>query len=356
MDISRRKEFNSIAQRVLYGFMFIYSDFAPVDSDMATNQEQQKLHELMGKMINSLYENPALLELPENPDEAYEWYVVNNQKPALSAIYLAIYKTLYEFYKFIYIAALLGEINGDHLSIGNEILKANKTGYKPLYNKLLNEGAMEAVKDKSGVSIHTDKGLLAALKLLAVNVPTNINKWTPYALADFVRCSFSGDKDYLLRRADNGNGLNGLLMELKDKCLEKGYNQEINLHFASTDLGFTIYFRNEVGGFQINYNSRKYWQFSFGTINGIGEKAMLEDFDHLDDDMKQYFVDICRPCSGCLVCTKSGRNKMFTVCANYAGKEYRLCQSFPRHEWETLDSGLVDILFKYHDLQIKYKE
>ncbi|MDD4165376.1 MAG: hypothetical protein PHD66_09295 [Eubacteriales bacterium] len=356
MDISRKKEFDSITQRILYGFNFVYSDFMPVDSDMATDQEQEKLHDLMGQIINKLYETPALLGLPENPDEAYEWYMVSNQKPALSAIYLSIYKTLYEFYKFLYIAALHGDMNGDSLFISNETLKANKTGYKPIYNKLLNEVGMEAVKDKSGVSIQTDKNILAALKLLAVKVPTNINKWTPYELADFVCCSFNGDKDYLLRRTDNLNGLNGLLMELKNKCLEKGYNQELNLHFASTDLSFTIYFKNEVGGFQIGYNSRKYWQFSFGTINGIGEKAMLEHFDNLDDDMKQHFINICRPCSGCLVCTKSGKNKIFTVHVNYAGKDYSLCPSFPYHAWETLDSGLMNVLFKYHDLQIKYGE
>ena len=356
MTIKKRKEFDSIAQRVLYGFIFVYSDFAPVASDMATEQEQKRLHELMGQIIDRLYENPNLLGLPDNPDEAYEWYMVSNQKPALSTIYLSIYKTLYEFYKFLYIAALHGETNGDSLSVSYETLKANKAGFKPIYNKPLNEVGIEAVKEKSGVSIYTDEKILAALKLLAVKVPTNINKWTPYALADFVRCSFNGDKDYLLRRTDNVNGLKGLLMELKNKCLEKGYNQELNLHFVSTDLSFTIYFKNEIGGFQIGYNSRKYWQFSFGTMNGIGEKAMLEDFDNLDDDMKQHFINICRPCSGCLVCTKSGKNKIFTVHVNYAGKDYNLCPSFPCHGWETLDSGLMDILFKYHDLQIKYGE
>jgi hypothetical protein len=347
MDISRKKEFDSITQRVLYGFKFIYSDFSPVDSDIATYQEQEKLHELMGQIINKLYETPALLGLPENPDKAYEWYMVSNQKPDLSTIYLSIYKTLYEFYKFVYIAALHGEMNGDSLSISNETLKANKTGYKPIYNKLLNEVGMEIVKDKSGVSIHTDKNKLAALTLLAVKVPTNINKWTSYELADFVRCSFNGDKDYLLKRTENVNGLNGLLIGLKNKCLEKGYKQEINLHFASTDLSFTIYFKNEVGGFQIEYNPRKYWQFSFGTINGIGEKAMLEGFDNLGDDMRQHFINICRPCSGCLVCTKNGKNKIFTVRVNYAGKDYSLCPSFPCHAWETFDCGLMDNLFKF---------
>jgi len=152
------------------------------------------------------------------------------------------------------------------------------------------------------------------------------------------------------------NGLNGLLIELKNRCLKRGYTHEINLSLGSTDLVFNVYFKNEIGGFHIGYNLRKYWQFSFGTINGIGEKAMLEDFDNLDDGMKRHFINICKPCSGCLICTKGGKNKIFTVPVNYDSKEYKLCPSYPRHAWETIDCGLIDTLFKYHDLQIKYNE
>ncbi len=352
MVIEKRKTFDSVAQRVLYGFNFIYSDFDPIGSDLAAEEEQKRLHNLMGQILDKLYENPHLLNLPDAPDEAYEWYMVNNQKPALSAVFLSIYKSLYEFYKFLYITALHGEINGGSLSISNEVLKTNKAVYKPIYKTLLNEVGVEAVKDKSRVSIYAE--ILTPLKLLATKVPTNINKWTPYELADFCRCSFSGNKDYLLHRTESVNGLNGLLTNLKSKCYEKGYNYEAKLHFAATDLSLTLCFVNEVGGFQIGYNSRKYWQFSFGTMNGIGEKAMLEDFDQLDDEMKQHFISICRPCSGCLVCTKSGKNKIFTVHVKYIGKDYKLCPSFPCHEWETLNSGLIEILFKYHDLQIRY--
>ncbi|PKM61377.1 MAG: hypothetical protein CVU97_07180, partial [Firmicutes bacterium HGW-Firmicutes-21] len=45
-----------------------------------------------------------------------------------------------------------------------------------------------------------------------------------------------------------------------------------------------------------------------------------------------------------------------SICVNHFGKDYSLCPMFPCHEWETLDSGLMDILLKYHDLQMKYSE
>lgn len=356
MDIFRKKEFDNTAQRILYGFLFVYSDFEPVASDTADAQAQKKLHESMGRMLGRLYETPALLGLPENPDEAYEWYEVSNRKPALSAVYLSAYKTLYEFYKFLYVAALHGEPKEGSLSVRTEILKANRTGYKPVYNKLLNEAGMEAVKEKSGVLILADGNIPAALKLLAEKVPTGINQWTPFELADFARCSFCGEKEYLLLRTDRVNGLNGLLIELQNKCMEKGYSRDIRLHFTATDLSFAVCFKTETGGFQIGYSSRKYRQFSFGTMNGIGEKAMLEDFENLDEDMQRHFVGICRPCSGCLSCTKNGKNKIFTVRVHYAGKEHSLCPCFPCHEWETLDGRLAEILFRYHDLQTRYKD
>lgn len=355
MIIERKKEFSSVTQRVLYGFKFVYSGFVPVISDHTNENCQRKLHELMGQMIDRLYDTPDLLNLPNHPDEAYEWDISSNQKPALSAAYLLIYKTLYEFYKFLYISALYGEMDGGRLSIGNAVLKEHKAEYKACYSKLLGEVAIETVKDKNNTVFNMNEDLLKALRLLAEKIPVSSDPYYPYALVDFVRCSFGGDNDYLLTRFDSVNKMDGLLLELKNQCLKRGYEQELRFMFTGTDLTCEVQFKSEVGGFQIGYNSRKYRQFYFGTLNGIGEKAMLENFDNLDDDMKQHFINICKPCNGCLICTKNGKNKAFTVNVNFNVKDYKLCPSFPRHSWETYNVELIDVLFKYHDLQLKYQ-
>ena len=339
MNIKSEITFDTVACRIVYGLKLICPDNAlPV----------------FRQLIDKLYEQPALLGLSEHVDEAWEWHMVNNTNPELDKVYQSVYKTLYEFYKFLYFSALHGEISGDYLQISIAKLKEYKSAFKPQYQALLSEVGIEAAKDKTDVTVTADNELLKSLNLLAQRVPTNVNKWTPFVLANFVCCSFDGDFSYLIERTDALCGLDGLLFELRDRCLAEGYEQEFGVGVSSTSIDYNIIFKNKIGGFGIGYRSRKYQQFFFGTINGIGEKAMLEDFENLDGDLKEHFIGICRTCNSCMGCTKSGKNKAFTVCVTYGGKEYSLCPQFPRHGWDTLDRELIDVLFKYHVAQEKY--
>jgi hypothetical protein len=148
--------------------------------------------------------------------------------------------------------------------------------------------------------------------------------------------------------------MGGLLFVLQKEALVKGYAQLISCDMTATYIGITILLKNGVGGYQIGYNPRKYKPFYFGTANGIGQQAMLNDFDNLDGDLKNHFINICRPCNECLNCTKNGKNKIFTAMVTFNGKEYKLCPNFPRHSWDTMDRGLIDLLYKYHDAQKVY--
>jgi len=346
--------FDTISKRSVYGLRLVYSDFTPTESNSVSEQNQKKLHETMGLLVEKLYENPALLKLPDNEDEAYQTWEVNNMKPELDKVYQTIFKSLFEFYKFLYMSALHGKIEAGCLSISNTELKANKAAYKPLYKTLFHEVGIEVSSDKAIVSICADEAVLQSLKLLAEKVPVNINKWTPFVLSNFACCSFTGDFSYLLQRIDSENNLDGLLFALQKEAIDKGYTQSMKCDMTATYIGITISFKNGVGGFQIGYNPRKYKPFQFGTANGIGEKAMLEEFCSLDEDLKEHFINICRTCNGCRGCVKGGKNEMFTTRVSYNGKDYALCPCFPNHGWDTMDRRLIDLLFKYHDAQNIY--
>lgn len=354
MIIKQISSFDTISKRVIYGLNLIYSEFELIESKNVSEQNQKKLHDLMGLMIDRLYENPEILNLTAHKDEAYQSYEINNMKPELDKIFQSIFKELYEFYKFLYVTALHGEINLNCMTISSEDLKKNKTAYKSQYKTLLNEVGIEVIKDKTDVSVSADNGLLQSLKLLAEKVPVNINKWTPYVLANFACCSFTNNFNYLLSRTDRVCGLNGLLLQLQKRCLEEGYVPSVECSITATSLGYNIIFRNKIGGFLFCFLVRKYQQFSFGTLNGIGEKAMIEDFENLGTDLQAHFISICRVCTHCLACTKGGKNKVFAINVVYGGKEYNLCPSFPQHSWDTIDNRLTDVLFKYHAAQNQY--
>ena len=346
MDVKKVSSFNSISHRAIYSLKLMYPDSSPTES--------KKLHALMELMIDRLYANPQLLNLPDSKDEAYQSWQANNMNPGLDKIYQSVFKTIYEFYKFLYISALHGELQGNCLSISSAALKENKASYKPQYKNLLNEINIDVIKEKIEVKLAAETEILQDLILLAKKTPVNPNPWTPYALANFACCLFTDNFDYLIERTDQVNHLNGLLIELQKSCLEKGYDQLVKSRMGATNFDFSISFKNGIGGFHIGYNPRRYEQFSYGTINGIGEKAMLEDFENLDHDLQKHFISICKTCNNCGVCEKGGKNKKFTVSVGYDGKGYALCPSFPRHGWETIDHELIDILFKYHDAQEVY--
>ena len=354
MDNKLIKEFDSVSQRAIYGLNLMYSEFEPIESSSADEGCQARLHGLMGRMIGRLYENPMLLGLPGSKDEAFQKYELNNMNPGLDKIYQSMFKSLYEFYRFLYMSALHGGIQAESLFVGNEALKIGKAPYKTQYGALLGEVGIIAAKDKEGVTLAADNSLLRAMKLLAEKVPVNVSPWTPFALINFAACSFTGSFGYLLPRADSINNLGGMLIGLEKRCLEKGYATSIECSMTLTDLGFAIVFKRGVGGFSIGYRARKYQQFQFGTLNGIGEKAMIEDFGNLDTDMQTHFINICRICNQCLGCTKNGKNQVFTVNVEYKDKSYSLCPSFPNHSWDTIDENLISLLFKYHDAQERY--
>jgi len=243
--------FDTISHRVIYSLNLMYSPFAPARFGIADEKGQRALHTRMGKLIDKLYKDPGLLELTAHADEAYQLYEINNMRPELDKTFASIFRELYEFYKFLYIAALHGETSASGLLVSLTVLKANKAGFKPQYARLLHEVGIHVGKSKSDVEITADNGdgdgdgLLKSLRLLAAKVPTNVNKWMPYLLANFACCSFTGDFGYLLPRTDSVCNLGGMLPGLHKRCLAAGYAPSVDCSMTATNLALSNYLQEQ---------------------------------------------------------------------------------------------------------------
>lgn len=350
-----RRVFSNLAQRALYGNLLAFSD-AP------TGGSEAALHTAFGNMWRALYDHPALLGLPEYADESSPWGVLNNQNKELDDKYKAVFKGIYEFWKFLQAMALTGAPVDDGLFAEKDALKAEKAVYRLAFTPLLEKGGFSARRDKAGVTLsHPDAGVISAMQSLAKSARERVSDvkllWyvNSRSLNDFMRCAFDGSWEYIIDRIDDAQQLGGALKALRTECVSRGYALSMHAEcgMAGTS-GFGIDFMRGVGGFHITYNPRKTQMFAFGTKNGIGEKKMLENFSSLEPDMQRYFVDICRECTGCMGCTKGGKAKPFTVNVAFDGTKHALCPQFPKHEWESLTPELSDILFRYHELQEKY--
>ncbi len=350
MVIEKTSKFKSVAQRCVWGYRFTFADFAPIISDMASEDEQAAAHEWMGLLLERLYEKPDLLDLPPDIDEAYEWYVCNNQKPELNSVYTRVFKILFEFYRFLYMAAAYGKIENNFLTVKTEDLKNAKAAFKLPYQKALSETGVSVVKSKTEITFgfKNEKNVCRAIKMLAVTK----------SLFDFVRCSYDGKFDYLLLRLDNACRYNGMLLDLEKECLNRGYQKGLHLNFGVTGFGLRYDLKTSVGGFILEFNPRKRIQFAFGTMNGIGVKAMIMDFDNLPFRVQKLLLDVCKRCNHCHGCTNGGKikgGKDQNGDVVFQGENITLCSLFPWFWQERYDDERIKSLFEYHDMQIKYQ-
>lgn len=100
MSVKKTANFETIAHRVIHRLSFMYSKFVPIQPKEANEQCQKKLHDLMKQLIDKLYENPGLLNLPGDKDEAYEWWQVNNMRPELDKVYSLFSRVFTNFIDF----------------------------------------------------------------------------------------------------------------------------------------------------------------------------------------------------------------------------------------------------------------
>ena len=147
-----------------------------------------------------------------------------------------------------------------------------------------------------------------------------------------------------------------LLLDLEKECLARGYQKGLHPGFGPTNFCIRFDFKTSVGGFTLEYNPRKKIQFAFGTMNGIGVKAMLMDFDHLSPRVQKFLLDVCRRCTHCHGCTHGGRIKGAkdqNADVVYGGEERAVCSLFPDFSQERYDRERIESLFEYHDMQNK---
>jgi len=346
----RINEFKNISQRILYGLYFAYSDFEPVVSEFANDEEQKTLHTNMKCLIGKLYDNPALLGLPTNKDEAYDYLVCNNERPELNKIYMAAFKTLHRFFNFLYSMAQCGNIDGDMLVCKISKLKQKKVIIEPSFKDALNTINIMTKKNKDEIVLlhENDNGLVKALQLLAKT----------RSLFDFICCLYNGNHDYLLQRIDNLYGYNGLLKELKERCDEKGYyNYNFNAEFIPTNLSYGIGFGTGFGGIYIKYYTRKYQQFIFEGPGGRGLKVLLSDFEKHPPRVQKHIIDTCKRCTHCHGCTNGGKikgGKDQDIIVKYKSELIDICTNFPVAWWYEFNRELMETLLEYNEVRRKY--
>lgn len=77
---------------------------------------------------------------------------------------------------------------------------------------------------------------------------------------------------------------------------------------------------------------------------------------HDGDGTYLQLARFCKPRNNCMVCTKGGKNRQFTVLVHHDGSDYRLCPEFVQMTWYNSDISRekIDFMLELNELQVRY--
>lgn len=90
---------------------------------------------------------------------------------------------------------------------------------------------------------------------------------------------------------------------------------------------------------------------ALGLCIPYGMKNFLENFDSMNQKVKDFVIERTKKCDGCRYCVqtdKTGTRPLACMPINYKQTEYKLCAYFPgyNYAWTSIDDKLVDNLIE----------
>lgn len=327
------KDFNSLAQRIIYSYTGTFPKFVAAKSDKATEHSQKQMYDFMWNIAQKLYNAPEVLELPVQQDDSYLDWELQNRKPQLIEAMRKHIKKIDDFYLLLLRLGELGKVKDDKLYVSkNDMKLMGKTLARLERFGLMSESGKGEVVFWSNE--HTD--LFPAWKLLV-----DVSVSQKNSLLYFSRCMFDTEYSY-------ASDIFEALMENKSAfqmlCnffVQNGYKlvdcreNEVSLDwvkkYGKKDEPLKAsWAEREHGGISIYYDYKKKNQIVFGLRVPKFKELMLH-FDEMDDQLKEFVIAKTKKCDGCGYCTqtdKTGTRKPQFASVVHNG-EFNLCLLFP---------------------------
>ena len=126
------KNFESLAQRVIYCYAGTFPGFVPVKSYKASEHSQLELYGFIENMLQKLYEDPSLLALSFQEDDFYEDWALQKTKPKLIVEMKNYQKKINEFLMLLIKLGEAGTIEEDTLHVAVSKVKLTDSLLKRL--------------------------------------------------------------------------------------------------------------------------------------------------------------------------------------------------------------------------------
>jgi hypothetical protein len=347
------KEFDNLAQRAVYYFTVTYPSFTPIENADVSADEQRRAHEFIGEIYEKLYSDPSLLGFKPAPDDAFEDWQQQKEKPQLSGKIRKSIQKIEDFTDLIYRICLAGEVRGDAIFLSKDKLEVKAASLRQLANFGITSSAA-AVAAADGCTFTFPNKIAGALKLLAeislrhVKAPKD-DKQKPYLL--FSRGIFDPFAPYT--REVFGNMLDdegrASFYALTDFLDEAGYtridNKEFNNRVAldyiknygdpNAELKWAWSERTR-GGIEVVYHEVRRNQLAISMRIPYFDKILAAS-DKMPPDVKSFITGTSKKCDNCRYCVqtdKTGKRPLRFVKIG----EYNICPLFCgfQYTWKSL--------------------
>ena len=338
------KEFDSIAQRLAYSYMALYSKFVPADIKEVTVEAQKQTHDFLGGVLCKIYENPAIIGLPLDKDDCFDGEMFKD-KPELTKKMKSLEKKFLGFFDFIYEFGVAGELRENKLYIANTKMKPQKSKLA-----LLEQIGLKSEIIADGVIIYSDEypELCSGLKCLSAiceladgDMPNRITKQST-SREMFMRCLFDFNNVSLDRLYGDFEQSGPYLKELEDYFISKGYGYHnySGLHKA--------YPNKQSGSFKVGFGWKSKNQLGYG-IDAPSVRVLIEHFNEMDDELKDFVFSRTNICNNCGYCAQIGKKEIVAVKLTHNGETLIKCPYYPGFGWGSLDEKIVSVAKKFCD-------
>jgi len=347
------KDFQNLPQRAIYYFLSTYPSFVPVDSDLATKEEQEKVNLFIKGIYERLFNDPTLLGFKIIPDDSFSDWEQQKSKPTLTPKIRSTISKVEEFISLIFKISLWGEKENNTLSVDKDILSI-----KPAMLKNLAKFNIDFKVTDNGYDFIFPNDIINGLVLLAEisnkNVkPPKDNNQKPYLL--FSRGVFDVTSPFTVEvfgnMLNNRTAFDKLINYLNDnnyiRIDNKEYDNKISLDYIKNygnpdDELKSTWAERTHGGIEVVYEEvRKNQPLYSLRIPYFDE--ILKNVDKMNNNVKKFIINTSKKCDNCRYCVQTDKTgKRPLKCANV--DEYKICPLFCgfQYRWKNIDSQTAD--------------
>lgn len=341
------KQFDSLAQRVVYMYMVSYSKFRPIHDDEVSEEAQKQMHSFLSDVLCNIYNNPTLIDLEIELDDFYNGEAFKD-KPDLNETMKKLEKKFLSFFGYLFELGDVGAIKDNKL----HILKANKKIAKSKLVQLEKIGLKyELTSEATIIYNEIYPRLFSGWKYLcnvckkAEGKDNIINPVIGQSLTRlmFMRCIF--DKGHISWTSLYGDleQSGPFLKELEDYFMNKEYR---NQFFDASFSLHKTYASKQVGAFNIRFNWHSKNQLEYSIVVP-GFRLLMNHFNEMNEELKELIfarTGNCRNCGYCTQTDKTGKRKLVAIHIEYHEEIVDKCPLYPYLVWNELNENTVSVI------------